>query len=392
LGEVAKQTEGAFTLVELIVVISILVILWTIWFIALQWYSTNARDVKRISDVKSLYSKVSYEVTLWTDIQKLMIWATQTGITINWRPATSNIWIINFDNLREKQSNFQDPTTKEDYKFAYSTWVVTKDNWEKERYEFVEFATISEAGNTSVIIWNYYQYKPKDSPSLFKIWSWIYLVDWENKDWILIGVEEIPQQPLQTYSWLQTENWSSCSVECWWWTQTWTIVCKNDLDWWQVDDNLCNLGSKPSPLTQNCNTEACVTNPPISGVQCNGKYRINMRPNVYEWWRIWTSVCWGSDCYNGTTLDVNIANNISNHPAFQACVNLWDWWRLPTRRELEDLLFYGVWCDYSNFDFDTVYWSSTEIDNNYAEAIYMLDVEAISFFKDTGLRVICIHD
>lgn len=33
----------AFTLVELIVVITILSILWTIAFISLQWYSSNSR-------------------------------------------------------------------------------------------------------------------------------------------------------------------------------------------------------------------------------------------------------------------------------------------------------------------------------------------------------------
>jgi len=45
-----KQKQ-AFTLVELIVVITILAILWTIAFISLQWYSKDARDSVRISDV-----------------------------------------------------------------------------------------------------------------------------------------------------------------------------------------------------------------------------------------------------------------------------------------------------------------------------------------------------
>jgi prepilin-type N-terminal cleavage/methylation domain-containing protein len=44
----------AFTLVELIVVITILAILWTIGFISLQWYSKSARDSTRISDITSM--------------------------------------------------------------------------------------------------------------------------------------------------------------------------------------------------------------------------------------------------------------------------------------------------------------------------------------------------
>ena len=44
----------AFTLVELIVVITILAILWTIWFISLQWYSANARDSVRIANLTNM--------------------------------------------------------------------------------------------------------------------------------------------------------------------------------------------------------------------------------------------------------------------------------------------------------------------------------------------------
>ena len=53
-----KNTESgpkrAFTLVELIVVITILAILWTIAFISLQWYSKDARDSTRITDIGNL--------------------------------------------------------------------------------------------------------------------------------------------------------------------------------------------------------------------------------------------------------------------------------------------------------------------------------------------------
>jgi prepilin-type N-terminal cleavage/methylation domain-containing protein len=52
----------AFTLVELIVTIIILAILTTIAFISVQSYTENARDAKRYSDVRSLLSRISYEV------------------------------------------------------------------------------------------------------------------------------------------------------------------------------------------------------------------------------------------------------------------------------------------------------------------------------------------
>lgn len=48
-----KYRISAFTLVDLIVVITILAILGTIGFISLQGYSVNARDSVRIADTKS---------------------------------------------------------------------------------------------------------------------------------------------------------------------------------------------------------------------------------------------------------------------------------------------------------------------------------------------------
>ncbi len=48
------KNKKAFTLVELIVVISILAILWTIAFVSLQWYTRDARDSARISDMQNI--------------------------------------------------------------------------------------------------------------------------------------------------------------------------------------------------------------------------------------------------------------------------------------------------------------------------------------------------
>ncbi len=49
-----SQNKKAFTLVELIVVIIIIAILWTIAFISLQWYSKSARDVRRTTDIQNI--------------------------------------------------------------------------------------------------------------------------------------------------------------------------------------------------------------------------------------------------------------------------------------------------------------------------------------------------
>ncbi len=55
-----------FTLVELIVVITILAILWTIAFLSFQWYSRQARDSVRISNYSNINTTLEvYEVRAW---------------------------------------------------------------------------------------------------------------------------------------------------------------------------------------------------------------------------------------------------------------------------------------------------------------------------------------
>lgn len=61
-----KKNLPGFTLVELIVVITILAILWTIGFVSLQWFSINARDGTRVANISWIVRLMDY--------QKLKTW------------------------------------------------------------------------------------------------------------------------------------------------------------------------------------------------------------------------------------------------------------------------------------------------------------------------------
>jgi prepilin-type N-terminal cleavage/methylation domain-containing protein len=91
-----SQNKSAFTLVELIVVITILTILWTIAFISLLGYGLVARDTVRVSDLQS--------ITKVIELYKLQEWFyPPVSNPINVTFSGSTIW---------QQGSFWDETRK----------------------------------------------------------------------------------------------------------------------------------------------------------------------------------------------------------------------------------------------------------------------------------------
>lgn len=84
------QNKKAFTLVELIVVIIILAILWTISFIAIQGYTKKARDSVRKSDIST--------ITKSLELHKVKTWiypepTAPTEVTFSWAEVWTQ-WVI----------------------------------------------------------------------------------------------------------------------------------------------------------------------------------------------------------------------------------------------------------------------------------------------------------
>lgn len=158
-----KNTKKAFTLVELIVVITILAILGTIAFISLQGYSGEARDSKRLSNANDLIKKVNIEVAKGTSISSLLTTTTTAAKTIAGVTGTWVQGIVNFAWVKENRDDFTDTinSAKVDYPTAYAVG-----GSGTGAYKFMQIATINETKNQAVVVGNYYKINGADSDGL----------------------------------------------------------------------------------------------------------------------------------------------------------------------------------------------------------------------------------
>ena len=132
-----QYDNKAFTLVELIVVITILAILWTIAFISLQWYSKDARNSTRVSDIKS--------------IEK----------------------VFSFYHLRE--SNFPAPTNGEQVTYSWAEVWTQWTFWESTRAEIWSKWNISNVPQDP-LTWTQYTYSVLNTGQEYQI-AWVF--EWD---------------------------------------------------------------------------------------------------------------------------------------------------------------------------------------------------------------------
>jgi len=114
----STHNKKAFTLVELIVVITILAILGTIAFVSLQWYSKDSRNSVRVTDVSTINTSLEL-LSLQTgkyptpsNAEAIFSWAT-----IIWQLGTIGDSVVT--NVQRLWTKPLDPKTSEEY--GYST-------------------------------------------------------------------------------------------------------------------------------------------------------------------------------------------------------------------------------------------------------------------------------
>lgn len=168
-----KKGASAFTLVEIIVVITILSVLWTIAFVWFQSHLVQSRDTKRISDINWLSKKIEIEANLKNEnpiSSYLLTSIAQNSLDDNYGSAYSwsvsiiswiNYWVWDIDIalLKEDTNQFLDPITNKGYVFWYI---------ESKYSNMFQISSILESTNTAIIAWNYHKMWNSDLVGLIK--------------------------------------------------------------------------------------------------------------------------------------------------------------------------------------------------------------------------------
>ncbi len=173
------NTKKAFTLVELIVVITILAILGTIAFISLQWYSSDARNTKRTNDINSIGGSVNIKSTKGSSLLSFVgdNSADLTGVSIAGTGVLAGnseykAWIPNYTALEIKSEDFKDPNGDE-----YLIWATIR-----KLGKFEVAATIENwAWSATAAINGNYSSRTSSGYNLTSTWS-----DLDNKDLITL--------------------------------------------------------------------------------------------------------------------------------------------------------------------------------------------------------------
>lgn len=149
-----KTNKKAFTLVELIVVITILAILGTVAFISLQEYTTMARNSVRIDGISKISSAIEIRRQSGINILSFVnTWNEVPSAEIGWEPVSVwndyKAWELNTSAIELKKSDFIDPSNGQPFLVG-----ATSKKWG----QFEVVATIEDSGvDSSKVKWKYEQ-------------------------------------------------------------------------------------------------------------------------------------------------------------------------------------------------------------------------------------------
>ncbi len=186
-----------FTLVELIIVITILAILATIWFMSFQSYTLDARDGKRKAELWEVRTALEiYKTKKWTLPMPDIKYVEVVSISYQWYVWDTVLWSLRWT------SNFKDPLDDEFYTYITNT--------AKNKYQLMSLLE----NNNSLISYNLLNQANSAWTEYLNRFPYV-LGDWI---WALTDENKNPIQ--EVYSW--TINLSSYS--------SWLIIYESNTD------------------------------------------------------------------------------------------------------------------------------------------------------------------
>lgn len=183
---IPKKTKQAFTLVELIIVITILAILATIWFVSMWNYLTSSRDSTRLTDMKSIYDAMSvYTVrtgeTPFPDSDKLEVKNGSSILTYQWY-----VWDTVF-RLIQLNNGWVDPKDKKNY--VYTTDAA------RRKIQLMWYLETSD----NVKVLGYFPFLNNTFADTNDL-KWRYVYVYGDTLWILTDANKTPLQDVITWS------------------------------------------------------------------------------------------------------------------------------------------------------------------------------------------------
>jgi len=306
----------AFTLVELIVVITILAILWTIAFISLQWYSKDARDSVRISDLSNIDIQLELYLIKWSKlpIPEDAIILTSSWVIIwyqwyIWEEILNKIWVHGW---------WKDPL--DDSLYTYRI------NWTKSQYQVMWFLEDWTEISLNLLSQTNAADLTKRYPTTKGKILWILLEQTTNKPLQQIVSNTVE---LRTYNATQIDMYlSTTTKQSWTWTTTmfWTMenLARSQKF---TEPEECPKWFIPVPWNRDLwQTWFCVAKYEMSYSDAdvpNSTWGwIDFNTVSYTWSKIPVSMSW----------KYPIAD-IKQQQAIDSCKSIWVWYHLITNNE-----------------------------------------------------------
>ena len=309
-------TKRAFTLVELIVVVTILWILSTIWFVAYSWYMAWVRDTNRISQLKS----ISDWLELYRTKHDLPLPDSKLDITSSWSLIWYQ-WYIwkNVLEIIEYSSEWVDPKDG-----TYFSYYLTKDRRYYQLMAFLEEEPKKISfKNTKIFAVDYSDRYP-------------YTIG--KKLWILTDENNNPIQEVKSGSLDISDVWTlklksylnKDEYVTWTWTSFYKLI-KVDKVWWKFWRVVNNEFVYVNPTEWACPEwyTAVPWNPDFPYADwsvkdfCVAKYQMSYDDRSER-----DNSNWNWRNYNSTKTPVSMANrlpiiNITQNQAITECKKIW---------------------------------------------------------------------